>query len=280
VGATGDAAVFSLRKTCPFPRRCAGVQRVSRLPASRARQARTGTHAPGPVGQAAPPGRVPAPGPGPGAPQARPLVLPPLPHRTSPRPARRFAREQLELGISPLVQRIAQAHELARVVERRRRNFFHLLGALRGVAPPLVNELPPGVCPLFYPLWVPDREEALAGSGQRTWRRRRGGAASTRAAMAPSSPMPPAPPARAGASLPPGPGADARGARGLGGPAGSEPRPDASLPRRRGLTDRRPPPGRPAEAYPPRVRVRRRLEDADSRGPERRSELSGSGHLR
>jgi dTDP-4-amino-4,6-dideoxygalactose transaminase len=66
------------------------------------------------------------------------------------------------LGASPLVERIARAHELARVVERRRRNFFHLLGALRGAAPPLVSELPPGVCPLFYPLWVPDREEVLA----------------------------------------------------------------------------------------------------------------------
>jgi hypothetical protein len=25
-----------------------------------------------------------------------------------------------------------------------------------------MSELPPGVCPLFYPLWVPDRDEALA----------------------------------------------------------------------------------------------------------------------
>jgi perosamine synthetase len=70
--------------------------------------------------------------------------------------------EQLELGASPLVERIARAHDLARVVERRRRNFFHLLGVLRGVAPPLASELPSGVCPLFYPLWVPDRDEALA----------------------------------------------------------------------------------------------------------------------
>jgi len=74
----------------------------------------------------------------------------------------RIDRHQLELGSSPLVARIARAHDLARVVERRRRNFFHLLGALRSVAPPLVNELLPGVCPLFYPLWVPDRDEALA----------------------------------------------------------------------------------------------------------------------
>ena len=75
---------------------------------------------------------------------------------------RRVRREQLGLGTSPLVERIARAHALARVVERRRRNFFHLLGALRAIAPPLVSELPPGVCPLYYPLWVPDRDEVLA----------------------------------------------------------------------------------------------------------------------
>jgi hypothetical protein len=74
----------------------------------------------------------------------------------------RVRREQLGLGASPLVERIARAHVLAKVVERRRRNFFHLLGALRGVAPPLVSELPAGVCPLYYPLWVPDRDEVLA----------------------------------------------------------------------------------------------------------------------
>jgi dTDP-4-amino-4,6-dideoxygalactose transaminase len=75
---------------------------------------------------------------------------------------RSLQRDQLELGVSSLVKRVARAHDLARVVERRRRNFFHLLGALRAVAPPLVSELPPGVCPLFYPLWVPDRDEVRA----------------------------------------------------------------------------------------------------------------------
>jgi len=83
-----------------------------------------------------------------------------------PRNAERGARQRwcegLELGVSPLVQRIARAHDLASVVERRRRNFFHLLGALRAVAPPMVNELAPGVCPLFYPLWAADKDEALA----------------------------------------------------------------------------------------------------------------------
>jgi perosamine synthetase len=163
VGITGDAAVFSLRKTLPVPHGGALVfngRRGYQLPAL----------------------ARPTPGPTLRGLWARLLLRGEfrLPNqgrmlrglgkwlsrhfRTGRRPewARRFAREQLELGVSPLVQRIAQAHALARVVERRRQNFFHLLGALRGVAPPLVSELPPGVCPLFYPLWVPDRDEALA----------------------------------------------------------------------------------------------------------------------
>jgi dTDP-4-amino-4,6-dideoxygalactose transaminase len=161
LGTTGDAAVFSLRKSLPVPHGGALVfngRRRYQLP-----------------------------------PLARPPVGPTLRalwkrfllrselrlpdqagafRRMGRWLSRRFGTERekagwnrnapVGLGASPLVERIARAHELARVVERRRRNFFHLLGALRGAAPPLVSELPPGVCPLFYPLWVPDRDEVLA----------------------------------------------------------------------------------------------------------------------
>jgi hypothetical protein len=51
--------------------------------------------------------------------------------RFLPRPRTRPARPLR----SPLVERVARAHALACVVERRRRNFFHLLGALGAVAP-------------------------------------------------------------------------------------------------------------------------------------------------
>ena len=165
VGSTGDAAVFSLRKTLPVPHGGALVFNGAR-------------------GYQLPPLATPPAGPTLRALWARVLLRGEfrLPgqggalrglgrwfsrHFRTGRPraggqGRRIDRRQLELGPSPLVARIARAHDLARVVERRRRNFFHLLGALRGVAPPLVSELPSGVCPLFYPLWVPDREEALA----------------------------------------------------------------------------------------------------------------------
>lgn len=87
-----------------------------------------------------------------------------------------FNRAHVDLGMSPLTHRLALAEDLQAVVEQRRRNYFLLLGALRGVAPPLFNELPAGVCPLFYPLQVENKaqvKERLAAAGVETvdfWR--------------------------------------------------------------------------------------------------------------
>ena len=46
-------------------------------------------------------------------------------------------------------------------MERRRRSYFHLLGRLRAVCLPVFAELPPGTCPLFYPLRVENKEKVL-----------------------------------------------------------------------------------------------------------------------
>lgn len=73
-----------------------------------------------------------------------------------------FNRAHVDMGISPLTLRIAQGIDLADVVERRRRNYFFLLGRLREVSPPLFNELPAGVCPLFYPVVAQDKPAVLA----------------------------------------------------------------------------------------------------------------------
>jgi dTDP-4-amino-4,6-dideoxygalactose transaminase len=73
-----------------------------------------------------------------------------------------FDRRHVGLGMSPLAKRIALAQDTRRIVELRRRNFFHLLCRLRDVAPPLFLELPPGVCPLFYPLVVDDKPAVMA----------------------------------------------------------------------------------------------------------------------
>jgi perosamine synthetase len=73
-----------------------------------------------------------------------------------------FNRDHVDLGMSDLTLRICEAQDLDRVVEMRRRNYFFLLGRLRDLSPPLFNELPAGVCPLFYPLVVEEKQEVLA----------------------------------------------------------------------------------------------------------------------
>lgn len=72
-----------------------------------------------------------------------------------------FDRRHVDLGMSPFAHRIARAQDLEGVVERRRRNYFFLLGRLRDVSAPLFNQLPAGVCPLFYPVVTDHKEEVL-----------------------------------------------------------------------------------------------------------------------
>lgn len=72
-----------------------------------------------------------------------------------------FNRAHVDMGVSPLTLKIAHALDMADIVEKRRRNYFFLLGRLRDVSTPLFNELPPGVCPLFYPLVVDDKAAVL-----------------------------------------------------------------------------------------------------------------------
>jgi dTDP-4-amino-4,6-dideoxygalactose transaminase len=82
-----------------------------------------------------------------------------------------FNRAHLDLGISRMSRRIASAQDLEGIVERRRRNYFLLLGALRGVSAPIVSQLSPGVCPLFFPLLVQDKarlRKRLAARGIET----------------------------------------------------------------------------------------------------------------
>jgi hypothetical protein len=72
------------------------------------------------------------------------------------------------LGMSPLSWTVARRVDPEAIVAARRRNWFHLLGRLRDVAPPLFPELPAGVCPLFYPLGCEDKravQAALAARG-------------------------------------------------------------------------------------------------------------------
>jgi perosamine synthetase len=80
---------------------------------------------------------------------------------------RHFERQHVDLGMSTLTRRIAQAQDFARIAETRRRNYFFLLGRLREVSTPLFNELGAGVCPLFYPLQVADKAVVMARLAER-----------------------------------------------------------------------------------------------------------------
>ncbi len=78
-----------------------------------------------------------------------------------------FEREHANLGMSSISRKIAWAQDFARIVENRRRNYFFLLGQLREIAPPIFTELSPGVCPLFFPLYIPRKEEVMASLARR-----------------------------------------------------------------------------------------------------------------
>lgn len=72
-----------------------------------------------------------------------------------------FDASRADLGISPLSLAVARSLDLAAVAEARRRNYARLLQRLGELSEPLFGALPPGACPLFYPLVVDDKAEAL-----------------------------------------------------------------------------------------------------------------------
>lgn len=73
-----------------------------------------------------------------------------------------FDRAHVGLSMSRISHVVAASQDFAGVVERRRRNYFHLLGKLRNVSTPVFSELPPGVCPLFYPFQTEDKQAVLS----------------------------------------------------------------------------------------------------------------------
>ncbi len=74
----------------------------------------------------------------------------------------RFDPAAVQLGMSGLSRRILRRVDPEAIVAARRRNYFALLAGLRQVAEPLLPELPPGACPLFYPLLCGDKARAAA----------------------------------------------------------------------------------------------------------------------
>jgi selenocysteine lyase/cysteine desulfurase len=86
----------------------------------------------------------------------------PLPVDAKPVGHRTFAKGQENLAISPLSSHIVQRLDMEAIVDRRRRNYYALMARLRHLSTPMVHELAPGVCPLFYPFWCENKREVQA----------------------------------------------------------------------------------------------------------------------
>ena len=72
-----------------------------------------------------------------------------------------------DVGMSALTRLILENLDFDAIVEARRRNWFLLFSRLRELAPPVQIELPPGTCPLFYPLVVEDKARVAARLAER-----------------------------------------------------------------------------------------------------------------
>ncbi len=73
-----------------------------------------------------------------------------------------FDPAHLGLAMSTLSQTVLRVQDFPAIIAQRRRNYSVLLEHLRELAPPIFEELPPGVCPLFYPLQVPNKPAVQA----------------------------------------------------------------------------------------------------------------------
>jgi dTDP-4-amino-4,6-dideoxygalactose transaminase len=78
-----------------------------------------------------------------------------------------FDAAHVDLGMSRLSEVVLGNLDFDGIVAARRRNYFLLLGRLRDLAPPVLAELPPGVCPLFYPLLCDDKRAVQARLAER-----------------------------------------------------------------------------------------------------------------
>ncbi|MDX1979616.1 MAG: DegT/DnrJ/EryC1/StrS family aminotransferase [Bryobacteraceae bacterium] len=65
------------------------------------------------------------------------------------------------LGMSGMCHWILARQDYEGIVERRRRNYSHLLDRLRRVSNPVFTELPEGVCPLFFPIRTQNKMAVL-----------------------------------------------------------------------------------------------------------------------
>ncbi len=78
-----------------------------------------------------------------------------------------FDPEVAGYKMSRLSHRIAKAQDPEYIVGRRRENYQYLHELLEQHVVPVFKELPEGVCPLFYPILLPDNQAAMKSLRER-----------------------------------------------------------------------------------------------------------------
>ena len=71
-----------------------------------------------------------------------------------------FNLDEVDLAMSPVSTRVLQRLDYSDIQRRRVANYRQLLAQLEAHVRPMFAELPRGVCPLFFPLVVPNKTEA------------------------------------------------------------------------------------------------------------------------
>jgi hypothetical protein len=75
---------------------------------------------------------------------------------------RHFELADAQWGMSRITKELWNRIDFPSVVKRRRRNFYFLKAQLSREGLAFQNDLSQGVCPLFFPVVVKDKEQALA----------------------------------------------------------------------------------------------------------------------
>lgn len=71
-----------------------------------------------------------------------------------------FEIADVDLAMSAVSMRVLDRMDFAAIRARRIANYRQLADRMRGAATPVFADLPAGVCPLFFPILVPDKHEA------------------------------------------------------------------------------------------------------------------------
>jgi dTDP-4-amino-4,6-dideoxygalactose transaminase len=71
-----------------------------------------------------------------------------------------FETSQVDVAISSMCEPMMRSWDYGRIAKRRRRNFHALRDRLAGRVALLKDDLPEGVCPLFFPILARDKHAA------------------------------------------------------------------------------------------------------------------------